>query len=224
MTTVQLLFLCLYVLMLVSYFFAETSGNFPRRAVNKIVLAAMFLLCGIVAYLHIGNMDGRLIILLGLVFAFLGDITLLWDMKKAGFLFGAASLLFLVGEIGLLIRCRVPFRWIFPVLLLAGSLFGFMMLMNSIGKIPFVEKGGKKYAVYLAVITLCGSQGFVLFIQAGCASVMLFGLGLCCIMASDYFLTVDTYYEHKNWILRTNSGLYFIGVLLVACSLGLPLV
>ncbi len=39
-----ILFILVYMTLLISYLFSETSGNFRRRAVNKIVLASLFAL------------------------------------------------------------------------------------------------------------------------------------------------------------------------------------
>ena len=49
--------------------------------------------------------------------------------------------------------------------------------------------------------------------------MMLFGIGLGLFMISDYFLMIYKFKYHKNWILRCNSGTYFIGLLMVVLSL-----
>ena len=65
-------FIIAYLTVLCLYFFSETSGNFKRRAVNKIALAVLFEGYAVGAYLlHSPLFSMRMILPIGLFFAFL---------------------------------------------------------------------------------------------------------------------------------------------------------
>jgi len=53
--------------------------------------------------------------------------------------------------------------------------------------------------------------------------VKLFGAGVFLMMISDYILSVHKFKHGANWILRCNSASYFVGTLLAALSLSLPI-
>ena len=72
---------------------------------------------------------------------------------------------------------------------------------------------------YVASVSLQGTVGLALCLYFMNLKMTLFGLGLTLFMISDYFLMVHKFKIHKNWILRSNSGCYFVGLLLVVLSL-----
>lgn len=52
MSIPMIVFVVAYVAVTIAYLFSETSGNFKRRAINKIFLASMFLIYAIVELIH----------------------------------------------------------------------------------------------------------------------------------------------------------------------------
>ncbi len=85
MSIYQIVFVILYLGTLVSYFFSETSGNFKRRVVNKIILASLFLLCFLVAFgRHYQLASFHAIAIAAFIFAWLGDVFLLYSFMKGG--------------------------------------------------------------------------------------------------------------------------------------------
>ena len=92
MIYLRCVFIIAYLTILCLYFFSETSGNFKRRAVNKIALAVLFEAYAVSAYLlHSPLFSMRMILPIGLFFAFLGDIFLLWNFVRGGICFSIGN-------------------------------------------------------------------------------------------------------------------------------------
>ena len=177
-------FIIAYLTVLCLYFFSETSGNFKRRAVNKIALAVLFEGYAVGAYLlHSPLFSMRMILPIGLFFAFLGDIFLLWNFVRGGICFSIGNLCLLLYE---------------------------AMLMRYLN-------------VSLCILSLHGSLGAVLAAVCPSPSIKIFGAGVFLMMISDYILSVHKFKHGANWILRCNSASYFVGTLLAALSLSLPI-
>ena len=97
MTTPMIVFVIAYVAVTISYFFSETSGNFKRRAVNKIILATMFLIYATVEMFRLrlfGTL--QLVAFIGVIFSYIGDVWLLWDFKKGGASFAVGKVILFV--------------------------------------------------------------------------------------------------------------------------------
>ena len=103
MIYLRCVFIIAYLTILCLYFFSETSGNFKRRAVNKIALAVLFEAYAVSAYLlHSPLFSMRMILPIGLFFAFLGDIFLLWNFVRGGICFSIGNFCLLFYEIMLM--------------------------------------------------------------------------------------------------------------------------
>ena len=100
MTIYMVAFICIYVATTVSYFFSETSGNFKRRATNKIILASLFMCYSIFEFFHLGYGFGSIQFecLIGVFFAFLGDVLLLWSFSKGGVSFAIGNIILFIYE------------------------------------------------------------------------------------------------------------------------------
>ena len=115
MIYLRCVFIIAYLTILCLYFFSETSGNFKRRAVNKIALAVLFEAYAVSAYLlHSPLFSMRMILPIGLFFAFLGDIFLLWNFVRGGICFSIGNFCLLFYEIMLMRYERLPLRILFP--------------------------------------------------------------------------------------------------------------
>ncbi len=219
MNAITIIFIILYLGVLISYFFSETSGNLKRRSINKIVLAAMFLIFGIIQYIvNYQFFSYHLILLLAIIFAFLGDVILLYSFIKGGLSFIFSNILFFIYEWIIIANYNVPFFYIWyfiPLFIIMWGTFAYLSLkrfMNFKNKtIPILT--------YVFSVTLHGTLGIFLAIYFSSVKMILFGLGLALFMISDYFLMVHKFKYHKKWILRSNSATYFIGLLMVVLSL-----
>ena len=213
------IFIIIYLAILISYFFSETSGNLKRRSVNKIILASMFLTFGVVQYfLNYNFFSYHLVLLLAIIFAYIGDVVLLYSFIKGGLSFILSNILFFIYELIIIKVYNVSFSSIFyfiPVLVIMWGGFVYFALKR------FMNFKNKTFPIliYVFTVTLQGTLGLVLAICFFNIKMMLFGIGLTLFMISDYFLMVHKFKYHKNWILRCNSGFYFIGLLMVVLSL-----
>ena len=127
-----ILFIIAYLITLFCYFFSETSGNHKRRAINKIIMATMFLVFGIIQYfLHYEIFSVHLLLLFAIVFAFLGDVILLYSFTKGGIAFIVSNILFFTYEWVLIANYNVPFSniWYFiPLFIIMWGTFAYLGL------------------------------------------------------------------------------------------------
>ena len=211
-------FILVYLMVLFCYFFSETSGNLKRRSINKIILASMFLVFGIVAYiLSYSFLSYHLILLLAVFFAFLGDIYLLYSFTKGGILFLTSNVLFFTYQWIIVGVNKVPFIEVLWFILMFISLFGTFFILTKKKILNFKTKN-LHILTYVASVSLNGTLGLTLALYFLNTKILLLGIGLFLFMLSDYFLMVHKFKVHKNWILRSNSACYFIGLLMIVLS------
>lgn len=217
-----ILFILVYMTLLISYLFSETSGNFRRRAVNKIVLASLFALYSFRNFAAHGLALGLdELEMAAILFSFAGDCCLLWSFTVGGAIFSIGNFLFIVYELLLANSAGVLGRlwWAaIPFALLWGGYF----ILEKKGVLQ--GKHGATFAKYLATTTAQGCIGFALACAMGGTKQWLFGSGIALFMISDYFLGFHHYHHYARttkWVLRCNSFTYFTGMLLIALSTGL---
>jgi len=219
----MIIFIVIYALFLCGYFITRVGGNIKHRAINKYILATMYMVYAIVMF-HVHDLPNIYYLLMAALFlAYLGDIFLVFDLGRGGDFFLAGNVCFATFYLANLNNAGVPFVkyfWIFIVW--AILITTFIVLAN---KFPNVIKLGKmKYpmALYLSSITLHGLLGLTSVLFLNDISFLLMGIGSLSFMIGDYILTVDRFIIQKNkWIVRSNSLTYFTGLLLIVLSLGL---
>ena len=222
MIYLRCVFIIAYLAVLCLYFFSETSGNFKRRAVNKIALAVLFEAYAVSAYLlHSPLFSMRMILPIGLFFAFLGDIFLLWNIVRGGICFSIGNFFLLLYEIMLMRYTNVTPRILFPAAAVFLLFWGTTMLLYQKEFIDFSSV--RIFPAYLFSVSMHGSLGAVLAAVCPSPGIKLFGAGVFLMMISDYILSVHKFKQGANWILRCNSASYFVGTLLAALSLSLPI-
>lgn len=210
-------FVVVYLVTMFCYFFSETSGNFKRRVVNKIILASLFLLYFLIAFNKNYNAASfHFIAVTAFIFAWLGDVFLLFSFFKGGIMFMVSNILFFIYQILLCGVLGLTFNRIWWFLLIFSACWGLFLLLYKKGwlKIPM-----KIFIFYIATVTLHGSMGIAMAVAYPSLKIALFGIGLGLFMVSDYFLTLHAFkYKESKSILRLNSGTYFTGMLLAALS------
>lgn len=225
-----LIFALAYIALTVLYFFSETSGNFKRRAVNKITLAVLFLAFFSAFFFkkdYIGTYGAYQIVgLVGFLFAFLGDIALLWSFMAGGVLFIIGNISLFIYELLIFSKSGISPSHYWWCLLIFAGLMTYMYSAYFTKRIDF-GKVGIAMPVYVTSVTLHGSMALGMLANASLLQsasagsfvhFTLFGLGLFLFMVSDYFLTAHEFVNKNNWVLRCNSGTYFIGMMLAAIS------
>ena len=223
MSIPMIVFVVAYVAVTIAYLFSETSGNFKRRAINKIFLASMFLIYAIVELIHYKTFGTiQMICMLGVFFAFLGDVLLLWDFVKGGTSFCIGNIFFIV-YLNLYLRAQ-GFDFsdfgIYTTILVAIPVVAETMLIYKNNWFPYLKDKLKPSIVfYILTVTIQGMLGLVSIFLMQDIKTLLLGLGLALFMVSDYFIIVHKFKNKESkLILRCNSSTYFIGLMLVALS------
>lgn len=217
MVTFRIVFIIVYLVLLGAYFFSETSGNFHRRAVNKIIMASLFLVCGTIWFFWKGYSGWRLMVLPALFFAWLGDVLLLWSFFRGGVSFMIGNVFFIIYETLLMKEAGVAFARIWWCVLLFLLLWSLVCVLARRKWIDFKQLE-PALLLYMATVTAHGTLGLGLASTVPGMHALLLGIGLAFFMISDYFLMTYKFKYHRNAILRCNSGTYFFGMLLVALS------
>lgn len=219
----MIIFSLIYIFFLFCYFITRVGNNIKYRAINKYILASMYLVYAIVMFFMNGLSDHHYVLIVALLFSFLGDIFLVFDFSKGGYFFLTSNIFFVVYYITSLINGEIKFInyfWILLVWLLLISIF-----IICCKKFPNVFKLGKMkkpMTLYLSSVTLNGLFGLTCALFLKTTPFIVRGIGSLLFMISDYILTVDRFIIKKNkWIVRGNSLTYFVGLLLIALSVGL---
>ena len=219
----MVVFSIIYALFLCAYFITRVGNNIKYRAINKYILATMYMVYAIVMF-QLKDLSGYHYVMMAALFlAYIGDLFLVFDLNRGGDFFLAGNVCFSTFYLATLTQYNVAFVKYFWVFIVWASLIATFVFLAK--KYPNVLKLGKmKYpmAFYLSSITLHGLLGLVSAIFVGTTPILIMGIGSVLFMASDYILTVDRFVIQKNkWIIRCNSLTYFGGLLLIALSLGL---
>lgn len=221
MIYLRTVFIIAYLALLCLYFFSETGSSFKRRAVNKILLAVLFEVYAVSAYLlHSPLFSLRILLPIGLFFAFLGDIFLLWNFVRGGICFSIGNFFLLFYAVFLLRYEHISLWILAPAAVIFFLFWGTTMLLYRKDYIDFSRV--RIFPAYLFSVSMHGSLGAVIAAACPIAGVRLFGMGAFLMMISDYILSVHKFKHGANWILRCNSAAYFTGTLLAALSLSLP--
>ncbi len=219
MDATRIIFCIAYLIVLVCYFFSETSGNLKRRAVNKCLMATMFLVYFLIESYRNGYWQQPLFFLciLAFVFSWIGDVWLLFNFMYGGISFMVGNIFFTSYLIVLSVQKGLTFAqiwWAIPLFAAAASVFYIMYFTK---KIDF-KKTGILMPIYVTTVTSHGMLSVPVALGIGDTHMALLSAGLVLFMISDYFLTVHKFVAHEKWILRCNSGTYFTGMLLAAVS------
>lgn len=214
--TVKIALITLYSLLVATLVVQKglKVGN-RGRGVVKMATAAMFV--GISIYgcvLYQGHLD--IVLAVGLVFASLGDLFLVFmDEHKffvAGVLsFAAASVTLSVYAVlcfGFSLWAIIPF-----VILTVASVVCQVKNVFSFGSdVVYLN-------VYTVCVTVCGSMGIVIACTTAGIQAVLFGVGCFMYMLSDVCLGLYLLRFKRVWLDILNTLLYFPGMLLIALSL-----
>lgn len=215
----RIIFVVVYLALLCTYFFAETSGIFKFRVVIKVSMASLFLAYFLAEFFRNGFLDNRYawFCVAAFVFSWLGDVLLLFSFFKGGVAFMTGNAFFTIYLAFEYVKHELSFAsvwWVIPLIVLPSSIF---FILYFTGKVDF-KKIGVLMPVYVTTVTLHGMLSIVLAAYTQDLHNVLLATGLGLFMLSDYFLTVHKFIYKKNWVLRCNSGTYFIGMLLAALS------
>ena len=159
------------------------------------------------------------LILLAITFAFIGDILLLYSFTKGGISFITSNILFFIYEICLLINYNIPLSKIWYFIILLVTIIGIFYFITH-KKIIDLKDKRLPILIYISSVTLHATLAIFISIYLNQIETYMLATGLTLFMISDYFLMAHKFKcPEKKWVLRCNSGFYFIGLLLVVLSL-----
>ncbi len=218
MKTYQYIFIMIYLPLLVMYLFSKTSGNFKRRATNKIVLASQFLLCGLYSFSLKEKFFPLIILMVALFFSYVGDVVLLWDFKRGGYAFMTGNVLYCIY---LLVIHYQYHLWQLSIVLTVIVLL--YLLYRYFVKSKILDLGGMEaFNIYMITVISHGSMGAVMALFTGINTNRVLGIGLLLFMISDFFISFQNFYhKESDLIKRCNSLTYFTGMMLIALYIGL---
>ena len=197
----------------------ESRKKFVSAVILKGLASLSFVILGMLC--SSGTHTAKLIVI-GLILGCIADVmlNLRWVFQKKGqMIFLAGILVFLSGHI-LYLAAVLPLcpNWI--VCCAAGVVLT-ALLMIWIFKRITAKKAFKIFGVfYIGAIVLLNCVAFGNLFAAPSAFTGLFAAGAVFFLVSDIVLILNTFGAQTKQSLRiTNISLYYIGQLLIACSL-----
>lgn len=215
------LFVIVYLFALLCYFFTRFSDKKLYRALNKYLMATMYLVLGIVTFIRKYEFASyQTLLMAALFFAWLGDIFLVFDFGRGGDFFLAGNVCFTLYEVAVMKDNGfglMNFGWAFAV---AGIMI--LVFILACKYKPDVFKLGKMrvpMTFYLMSIFTHGMTGIALALLLPGTRFVMMGIGSVLFMISDIILVTYKFVIGDNkWLIRANSLTYFTGLLLIVLS------
>lgn len=216
-------FIIIYCLFLCCYFVTRVGKNIKYRAINKYIMATMYMIYAVIKFQDFGLQSIEAILMGALFLAFLGDIFLVFDLNRGGDFFLGGNVCFIIYYLALYEKTGLAFADYWFVFVIWFVIYAAFIICSNI--FPKVFKFGKmkfQMSFYLASISLHGICGLGAMILVPTTAGFVCGLGSLMFMISDFILTTDKFiFPGHKWITRSNSFFYFIGLLLIVLSMGL---
>ena len=199
----------------------EHEEKYVLADILKGSAALMFVLVGYNAYLA-NSSDTNRLFLIGLIFGMIGDIllNLRYVFPKNGQkIFLVGILAFLIGHILYLVALipSAQHLWLFVAI---GAIAA-AGLLAYIFKTMEVKKAFKIFGVfYLGAVFIMCSIAIGIAIFAPSPRSIVYAIGAILFTASDVVLIFNTFSGVTRFSLRiTNLSLYYLGQILIACSM-----
>ena len=218
-------FIAVYLIALCCYFKTRTSEDRKARAINKYIMATMYLAFAIVIFFRKYEFASyQTLLMAALILAWLGDVFLVFDFNRGGDFFLAGNICFVLYEQIILVDRGGywfnDFAWTYIV---AGLMLAFAIFAT--GRWPErIVMGKMRWPMmfYLSSIFMHGVTGLALMLMMPGTSYALMGLGSVLFMLSDIDLNLYRFvFNNNKWLVRFNSLTYFTGLLLIVLSTAL---
>lgn len=215
------IFIAVYLVALCCYFKTRTSGNIRTRAINKYLMATMYLALAIVTFFNKYEFASyQTLLMAALILAWLGDIFLVFDFGRGGDFFLAGNICFTLYEQIVMVdhgHGFGDFAWTYVAM--AVMLTAFILACQYR---PDKFKLGKMrwpMTFYLSSIFMHGMTGLAMVILLPGTNFVMMGIGSLLFMLSDMILTAYRFvFDNNKWLVRANSLTYFTGLLLIVLS------
>ena len=217
-------FIAIYLIALCCYFKTRTSENKKARAINKYIMATMYLVFAIVIFFRKYEFASwQTLLMAALILAWLGDVFLVFDFGRGGDFFLAGNICFVLYEQIVLVDHGYWFNDFAWTYIVAGLMLAFVIYAT--GRWPEKIKMGKwrwPMIFYLSSIFMHGITGLALVLMLPGTNYAIMGLGSMLFMFSDIDLNLYRYvFNNNKWLVRVNSLTYFTGLLLIVLSTAL---
>ena len=215
-------FIAIYLIALCCYFKTRTSENRKARAINKYIMATMYLAFAVVIFFRKYEFASyQTLLMAALILAWLGDVFLVFDFNRGGDFFLAGNICFVLYEqIVLVDRGGYWFNDFAWTYVAAGLMLAFAIFAT--GRWPErIIMGRMRWPMmfYLSSIFMHGMTGLALILMMPGTSYAMLGLGSVLFMISDIDLNLYRFvFNNNKWLVRFNSLTYFTGLLLIVLS------
>ncbi len=220
----QIVYIVLYLGALFTYFIVEVRHNFKNRAIVKIIMASMFLIYAWEEFLrlyypnYVANWV-YFVLLIAITLAYIGDVVLLFNFIIGGISFLIGNIVFTVFGFLYMNFTGHQFVEIWWFILIWIAFFGTYILLAFSKKFNELKKHVPPWG-YMPIVCLHSSVAIPLAIVIHNPFIILLAIGLTLFTASDFFIMINHYVMKKSkTCLRINSGLYFIGLLIISLSI-----
>lgn len=216
------IFIAVYLLALCCYFYTRVSDNKMHRAINKYIMATMYLVLAIVTFFRKYDfVSYQSLYMVALLFAYFGDLFLVFDFGRGGDFFLAGNICFTVYDQIVMVDHGLSFRDFWWVFLIVALILGLFIALCS--KYPEKIRMGKMrwpMTWYLSTILTHGITGLAMAILLPGTKFVMMGIGSFLFMISDMILTAYRFvYNDNKWLIRANSLTYFVGLLLIVLAM-----
>lgn len=215
------IFIAIYLIALFCYFFTRTSENIKHRAINKYIMATMYLVLALITFFKKYDfVSYQTLLIAALILAWLGDIFLVFDFGRGGDFFLAGNICFALYEQIILVKHGHTIKetyWVF----IAAALMALAFYL-ACTYMPETFKLGKMKGLitfYLCSIFTHGLNGLCMAILLPGTPYVMMGIGSFLFMISDMILMTYKFVLGSNkWLVRLNSLTYFLGLLFIVLS------
>jgi len=224
----QYLYLCPICLIIAATFIAIEKARFYLVAdVVKGVASAFFVALGILGSFKCNDPVFARTIVIGLALGAIADVLLnlryVYEGSRAQMAFLAGILVFLAGHIAYIVACLPYCPAIWPAVAVGVVLTALLLrwiFARVEAKVAFKVFG----VFYLGAIVILNCIAFAILVSSPTAHWAVFFAGTMLFLVSDVILILNTFGPKASFVMRVaNLMLYYIGQLLIALSLQLPL-
>lgn len=218
--------LCLLVMSI--FIYEEGKENFSLAVILKGCASLLFVLLGFVCSKVYANTEFCKLVRIGLILGFIADVllNLRFVFKKNGkIVFLVGILVFLSGHI-LYLCALIPTVNNVIIPLIAGIVLSALLLKWIFTKIE-AQKAFKIFGVfYIGAIVIMNCFAVANLVQDfSNTRYIVFTIGALLFLASDIVLILNTFGKQTKTSLRiTNLVLYYLGQILIAYSMMLPII
>ena len=222
------LYLCPICLVIAAVFIAiEKMGMYLVADVIKGVASAFFVALGILSALMCNDPEHARMVVVGLVLGMVADVLLnlryVYEGSKAKVAFLTGILVFLGGHVCYIIACLRFCAWPVAATVLGVALAAALLwwiFANVEAQVAFKVFG----VFYIGAITVLNCVVLMALIADPSQHWLMFFAGTLLFLVSDVILILNTFGPRQSFVMRvSNLMLYYVGQLLIALCLQLPL-